>query len=213
MKRVLRTSDNFITVSSNITSTEYVTYLKELNIGGMEFIATIPGTIGGLVAMNAGCYKQEISDFFYKGVFLDRKGNLQIMSKKELEFKYRSSLVKTSHLICLCVLFEASDKPFDNEKLKRLKAHRRETQPAGNSAGSVFVNPSIDTSAWKLIDDVGLRGHRIGGVVVSDKHSNFIINDKKGNAADIYSLIKLIQEKVKTHHGIELHTELEMLNF
>lgn len=213
MQKVIRHNDDFLIVSANVMGSELVAFLREEDIGGMEFLATIPGTIGGMIAMNAGCYKQTVSDFFYKGVFLDRNGNLQILKYNDLEFEYRNSYVKKEGLICLYVLFEAPNIPFDLEKLRRLQKHRKDTQPSGNSAGSVFVNPSSELSAWQLIEEIGLRGYKLGNALISHKHSNFILNDGDSDAQDIYNLINMIQEMVLTRKNVVLRSELIIINF
>ena len=140
---------------------------------------------------------------------------VKTITNDKCKFGYRDSLFKHNDYIILSAKFKLEKG--DVETIKNLVNDRREkrfsSQPLDlPSAGSTFRNPD-DTPAWKLIDGVGLRGYRIGGVSVSEKHSNFIVNDKDGTGEDIYNLINKIKEEVKKEYNVDLQLEPELINF
>lgn len=190
--------------------------LANKGLSGFEFASGIPGTIGGAVKMNAGAYNMEIADIYIKGLFMDMTGNVFWISKKDMGFSYRHSILhKRKDLICLGALFllKSESKDFIFEIIKRRKEYRAQNQPLTYpSAGSIFRNEK-DNPAWKLIEGVGMRGYKIGGAVVSKLHTNYIVNDGGCKASDVKKLIDIIRDKVEMKYGITLKTEIEFFNW
>lgn len=181
---------------------------------GLAFAGGIPGLVGASTSMNAGAYKEEISDYLKEVKVLTPDLNIITMTKEELEFSYRDSFLKRNKdYICLETTFEM--KKEEPIKIKELmddrKKRRIESQPLDKpSAGSVFRNPD-GMSAGKLIDDLGLKGYSVGGASISEKHANFIINDGTATYDDIIELIDFIKKKVKKEYDIDLILEQEII--
>lgn len=188
--------------------------LAKQGLSCLEFASGIPGTIGGLVYMNAGAYKSSMSDVV-KEVLVLKDDDLIWFSNDELDFSYRHSIFHDHpRWVVVAARLKLERKP--SEMIEELMAdrlrRRKDTQPLDKaSAGSCFRNPENDF-AWKLIDGIGYRGMTINDVSVSDKHSNFIVNNGDGTAEDYLSIAYQIQDKVKEKYGIKLVMEVEKFN-
>ncbi|WP_294561109.1 UDP-N-acetylmuramate dehydrogenase [uncultured Traorella sp.] len=184
-------------------------------LSGLEFASGIPGTVGGACFMNAGAYKSAMKDVV-EAVWVLKEGNCVWMSVEECEFSYRSSIFKKHpDWVILAVRFHLT--PKDPLEIKELMDSRRERRMASQpldkpSAGSVFKNPE-EMPAWKYIEESGLRGKSINGAKVSEKHANFIVNEKEAKAQDIYDLIELIQKSVYEKFNVFLKAEVECFNW
>lgn len=187
------------------------------NIIGCEFLDTIPGTIGGAIKMNAGCFDCEIKDILHS-VNILLNNETKTLTNKDLCFSYRKSVLPENAII-LSATF--SLKKGNNEQIKKseniiknMRLKRKENQIIGATCGSTFKNPMTSEnkriSAWKLIESVGLRGFRIGGAKFSEKHCNFLINDNKATATDIENLILLAKQKIKEKFNIQLEEEVKI---
>ena len=181
---------------------------------GLEFASGIPGTIGGLIYMNAGAYKEETASIV-KEVIVLKDDEVITMSKDELKFAYRYSIFQ-EHPRWLIIAAYLNLQHGDPERSKQLMedrlTRRKTSQPLDMpSAGSCFRNPENDF-AWKLVDGIGYRGYRLNGVAVSEKHSNFIVNEGNGTGEDYLNIALDIQEKVKDKYGIKLIMEAEKFN-
>ncbi len=180
---------------------------------GFEFASGIPGSLGGAVCMNAGAYDGEMKDIVTKVMLLDMEGNLLQKSGDEMDFSYRHSLCSSGDYIVLSAVFglEPGDANQIREKIDDLSERRREKQPLEYpSCGSTFKRPE-GYFAGKLITDAGLKGYRIGGAQVSEKHAGFIINRDHASASDVFALIAHVQKEVKDQFGVELQCEVKML--
>jgi UDP-N-acetylmuramate dehydrogenase len=193
------------------------TETQQAGLTGLEFGLAIPGTIGGAVWANAGAHGTEIADVLESATVLLEDGSERVFAGAELGFSYRNSRFKTTGQgsdpaeIVLAATFHLAPAgtPEIKQRLDDIRAWRRLHQPLGvPSAGSVFRNPP-DGSAGKVIDDLGLKGTRIGGAVVSELHANFIVNDRKGSASDVRRLAEHIRAQVRERAGIELAFEVE----
>lgn len=183
-------------------------------LGGLEFLAGIPGTAGGAVAMNAGARDREVGDSLKQVELLTPDGKSSSVGPGALAFSYRSCALPEGCLVT-GVLFRV--KREGSEEVKRRVAEnlevRRRTQPlCYPSAGSVFRNPPGD-SAGRLIEQAGLKGKRAGGAEISTLHANFIVNRGGAKAADVLSLMRLARKEVFSGTGIELEPEIRMLGF
>lgn len=179
---------------------------------GAEFLAGIPGTMGGALAMNAGAFGGETWERVIKVETIDRQGQVRTRLPAEFEVAYRSVKGPAGEWFLAAYLdLEMGDVESGQEKIRQLLSRRAETQPTGlPSCGSVFRNPADDYAA-RLIERAGLKNYCIGGACVSDKHANFIINTGHATASEIESLITAVQQQVFTAFGIELHTEVRVI--
>ena len=185
----------------------------ENSLTGFEFACGIPGTIGGAVFMNAGAYDGEISKVIESAEVIDENCNIIRLSREELDFGYRSSLVMKKGYTVLSAVFklEKGQVKTIKELIEDLTNKRESKQPLEYpSAGSTFKRPT-GYFAGKLIQDAGLKGYSIGGAAVSEKHSGFVINKGNATAKDITDWIKHIQDEVKKQFGVDLHPEVRII--
>ncbi len=187
----------------------------------LTFLRTIPGAIGGALRMNAGCYGTYVADHFVSARAVTRAGEEVTLSAAELNFRYRETDLPEGWVITE-VTFEAptGDPEALAQRMADQLAKRDATQPTKDrTAGSTFRNPAgfsstgraddcHDLKAWKLIDDAGMRGQRLGGAQMSEKHSNFLINTGAASAEDLESLGEEVRKRVFQTSGIELHWEI-----
>lgn len=183
-------------------------------LAGFEWAVGVPGSIGGAAVMNAGGHGSDMSACL-SGVRVHdlRTGETRIMSKAQLEFSYRSSALRSHHLVSRVDLsLEAGDVARGNELIAGIVRWRRENQPGGHNAGSVFTNPPGD-SAGRLIEAAGCKGLRMGTAEVSAKHANFIQADPGGSADDVRALMDEVVRRVETQSGVLLHPETVIVGF
>ena len=207
-------SNDTVYVEAGVLAPYFVQVLTKNGLTGFEFAGGIPGTIGGLIYMNAGAYKKEMSDIL-KEVLVLKDDEIVRMKKDELKLKYRYSIFQEHPrwFIIACYLeLKHGDKEESRRLIEDRAKRRKETQPIDMpSAGSCFRNPDNDF-AWKLIDGIGYRGYNLNGVEVSKKHSNFLVNTGNGRGEDYLNLALDIQEKVKEKYDIKLIMEAEKFN-
>jgi UDP-N-acetylmuramate dehydrogenase len=177
---------------------------------GIEFLVTIPGTIGGAVAMNAGCYGFEIKDILAWVEIVDNQGKLHRVYPHELSMAYRKSVLPEGCVIVRAAFKITSGNAMDIQKnMQQYLELREESQPTkGRTGGSTFKNPEQGSKAWELIDKAGCRGISIGGAKMSDKHCNFMLNTGDASAAELEALGELVRQKVKEKYGQELEWEI-----
>ena len=200
-----------VVVSANYNINSLILKLKKNNLGGLEFLATIPAHIGGLIKMNAGAFGKNISEYLKWIEVLNKKGEIEIIPKEEIEFSYRKSSIINYILKAAFKLERKSEEKIDSQ-IKRFREIREETQPINfPNIGCIFKNPKGE-SAGKLIDECGLKEEKIGDAEISEKHANFIINKANACFEDVNNLIRLIQRKVFAKTGIELELEITVLN-
>ena len=207
-------NDDEVCAQAGVKVPALASVLAKKGYSCLEFASGIPGSIGGLVYMNAGAYKGSMSDIVEEVLVL-KDGELVWLNRDELHFAYRRSIFQDHpHWVVVCAKLRLTKKnSADLEDLMADRLRRRkETQPLDKpSAGSCFRNPE-DGFAWKLIDGIGYRGYRINDVCVSEKHSNFIVNEGHGTAQDYLNIVYQIQDKVKEKYGIKLVMEVEKFN-
>ena len=181
-------------------------------LGGLEFLSSIPGSIGGAVAMNAGCYGKEIKDIILEGKFIDRKGKISVLTKNEIGFLYRGTKLSEGKILIEAIF---QGQPSKKEKIRslieKINSGREISQPKGYATGgSTFKNPT-EKKAWELIKEAGMQGEKIGGAEVSKKHCNFLINNGEATAKDFEDLGNTIIEKVFSCSGITLEWEIRIV--
>jgi UDP-N-acetylmuramate dehydrogenase len=190
------------------------TETQRAGLTGLEFGLAIPGTVGGAVWANAGAHEADVAAVLASADVLDADGRETRLPVGELGLGYRHSRLKDApDEVVLAARFRLSpaDPDVIASRLDDIRRWRREHQPLGiPSAGSAFRNPDGD-SAGRLIDDAGLKGRRIGGAAISEKHANFIINDQRGSAADVRRLVDLVAATIGERDGISLVPEIVFL--
>ncbi|MGN0988408.1 MAG: UDP-N-acetylmuramate dehydrogenase [Otoolea sp.] len=215
-KKLFSDRDDVIyTVGAGLLLSRIAKEALEDSLTGFEFAAGIPGTLGGAVVMNAGAYGGEMKDIIRSVRVMDPQGNLLELDASQMDFAYRHSCVLEKHYIVLSAELELrrGDKAQIQAQMEDLAARRREKQPLEYpSAGSTFKRPA-GYFAGKLIQDAGLRGFRVGGAQVSEKHCGFVINREQATAEDIRTLCHEIQKKVKDTFGVDLECEIRMLGW
>jgi UDP-N-acetylmuramate dehydrogenase len=198
-------------VEAGVKNRELVRVATKATLSGVEFLCGIPGSVGGALAMNAGAHGQAILDRVERLVTL-RDGELAECLRSDLDYGYRFLTLAPGEVIVSAVLqLEKQTEEEIEARIAGYLKHRSASQQVGYpNAGSFFKNPPAG-AAWKLIDDAGLRGHRIGGAQVSELHSNFLVNRGDASAADFLALAALIKERVRTISGIELQEEVRIV--
>ena len=185
-----------------------------LGLGGLEWAATIPGTVGGAVYGNAGAHGGDIHDNLVLAEILHPIYGTETWTSDRLAFGYRTSSLKRdtvkSVILSATLRLNESSREAVTSRMNTFTEHRRSTQPPGASMGSMFKNPPGDY-AGRLIEAAGLKGTRIGGVEISSKHANFFINHDQSTAADIWKLIQLVQHTVLAQFSVRLELEVEPL--
>ncbi len=212
LKEMGLTHDGSVYVEAGVPCAHVARFCGERGLIGAEFLAGIPGTMGGALKMNAGAFDGETWAIVSSVDMLDRSG--KVTQRKPLDFKisYRSVMGFENEWFLSCLLtLQQGDTTDSQQKIKGLLEKRGATQPTNQpSCGSVFKNPQGDYAA-RLIEQTGLKGYAIGGACVSEKHANFIVNTGNATATDIEALIHYVQDKVEQQHGVVLQTEVCMV--
>ena len=182
------------------------------DLGGLEYLTTIPGSVGGTVFMNAGAHGHSVMDHLSSATLLLPDGRVVEAPALELGYRYRHSNLRERGATVLAATFRISEKSRQEsqKEVQELARWRRERQPQALSAGSVFTNPPGEP-AGKLIETAGCKGMTVGGAQVSPVHANFFVNLGGGQARDMSELASRVQDRVKDVHGIWLHAEVQTL--
>ncbi|HWS46411.1 MAG TPA: UDP-N-acetylmuramate dehydrogenase, partial [Acidimicrobiia bacterium] len=186
-------------------------------IGGLEFYVGIPGSVGGAVRMNAGGHGAQTGDVLVRVRVVDLAGAravaVRAVPAAALRLGYRSSVLGAREVVTAATFRGRSDDPDAcGARIDEIVRWRREHQPGGQNAGSVFTNPPGD-AAGRLIEACGLKGRRVGGVVVSEKHANFFVAEPGARAADVVDLMREVRESVEAATGVRLEPELQLVGF
>ena len=203
--------EEVITAESGVLLSKISNIAKDNSLTGFEFACGIPGTLGGAVMMNAGAYGGEMSHVVIETTYASLDGN--VFTTQNHEFGYRKSLFMNNSYIVLesKIKLKKGNKEEIENQMKDLMKRRNEKQPVNKpSAGSTFKRPE-GYFAGKLIEDAGLKGHKIGDAEVSNLHAGFIINNGKATSKDILDLIKYVQDKVKNEFGVDLEPEVRII--
>lgn len=214
-KDYLKIVDTIVETSSGMPNNILVQRLAEHDLGGLEFLSSIPGSVGGACVQNAGfsrCrgVRNEIGNFVESVQVLSPDGEVRVMNKSDLVFNYRDTNLRLFIVLKARLRFEAKPKKEVQEEIHANYLYRSQVQDLQHpSAGSVFKNPQAGgLSSGQMIDRVGLRGARIGDAQISERHANFFINLGKATAEDMRSLIHLAKEKVEKEFGVKLEEEI-----
>lgn len=207
LKGIKELGNNLVEVEAGFDFKEFIEYMAEKDYSGLENLAGIPGSVGGLVYMNGGAYGTEVFDCIKEIEVVDENKEIRRVKKEDLHFTYRKTEIQDRKWIVLSAVFEFG-KGFDRDKVEEIMSKRNERHPLNlPNLGSTFKNPDGLFSA-KLIIDAGVQGKKIGGAQVSMMHPNFIVNHGDAKFDDILGLIEIVKEKVKKNSGIELEEEI-----
>jgi UDP-N-acetylmuramate dehydrogenase len=187
-------------------------------LAGMEYLIGVPGTIGGALRMNAGCYDQETADVLVEAVALDRSGRRIVATPDELAYSYRHCGAPDDWIFVEAVFQGTPDDPAAiTARMDAITARREQTQPIREkTSGSTFANPDPpgtpdQRKSWQLIDSVGGRGFSVGGARFSEQHCNFLINDGSATAADLEEVGETVRARVRETHGVDLRWEVRRI--
>lgn len=209
---VRQTDETHIQVMAGVTMSRAAVFAANLGLAGMEFAHGIPGTVGGGVYMNAGAYGGEISDICESVQVMDYSGEVKTLSRDQMDFSYRHSCLEGREAVVVSAVFELIPGSSDEirSKMKDFQQRRMASQPLDlPSAGSAFKRPSGGYAA-ALIDQAGLKGYRIGGAAISEKHAGFAVNLGGATAADVKALLTQVSETVYNSTGILLEPEIRI---
>ncbi len=202
-----------VTAESGVVFSNLANRCASKGFSGLEWAATVPGTIGGAAYGNAGAFGGDMAGNLISVELLTETGP-EKFTVEQMDYGYRTSVLKRGELDAIVLAAELrltnSTKEEVTVKIEQFSAHRRATQPPGASMGSMFKNPNGDY-AGKLIEECGLKGARIGNAEISPLHGNFFLNHANTKAADIFALIQLVQKTVKEKQGVDLELEIELI--
>ena len=187
-------------------------FALENSLTGFEFLSCIPGTIGGGIRMNSGCYEEDISKILLSVQAMDLNGKMKVIYSKDIKFSYRECNLE-NNLIFISATFKGKKENKLNieKKINNLVARKKRDQPSKiKTCGSTFKNPS-NNKAWKLIKDSGCAGMKIGDAYISEKHCNFFVNNGNAKSEDLENLINQVKSKVLDKTGINLELELQII--
>ena len=207
--------NNIIVAGSAVTDKKLSEFAMENNIGGFEFLSCIPGTIGGGLRINSGCFGREFKDILVSIQAIDRKGNIKTIPSSSINFGYRQSPID-KQLIFLSASFQGKQK--EKKEIEKivydLKNKKDKAQPTKiKTGGSTFKNPTkqTETKVWELINKSVPLDKRFGDAEISSKHCNFFVNSKDAKFDDMKKLIEFVRDEVKLKTGIKLETEIEII--
>jgi UDP-N-acetylmuramate dehydrogenase len=184
---------------------------QKAGITGLAFLSGIPGTIGGALRMNGGAYGGETKDILVEARGVDRAGNIRTFSNADMGFSYRHCSVAEDVIFTTAVFQgKAGDPDAIAAEMMAIKEKREASQPRNRTGGSTFKNPP-GKNAWKVIDEAGCRGLKVGDAQVSELHCNFLINLGRASASDIETLGETVRARVKANSGIDLEWEIKRI--
>ena len=205
-------NENTIVAGASALDKNVSNFALENSLAGFEFLSCIPGTIGGGVRMNSGCYEEDISKILVSVQVMDLYGKMRVIYSSDIKFSYRGSNLE-NNLIFVSATFKGkkSNKTSIQKKINELIKQKNQDQPSKiKTCGSTFKNPE-NNKAWKLIKDSGCGGMSIGDAHISEKHCNFFINKGNAKSEDLENLIYEVKSKVLKKTGIDLELELQII--
>ena len=210
--RIEEPGEHLVRAGAGVACAKLARHFAGKGHAGGEFLAGIPGTIGGALAMNAGAHGAETWDLVHRVETVDRSGRRRWRARDEFEVGYRTVGGRAGEWFTRAELeLEPANPAEVRARTRRLIRARAASQPVGQrSCGSVFRNPRGD-HAGRLVDACGLKGARIGGAVVSEKHGNFIVNEGTASSADIEALIEMVRSRVRDETGVDLEPEVRVV--
>jgi UDP-N-acetylmuramate dehydrogenase len=210
--QIERAGDQMIRAGAGAIDPAVSAFARDLGLAGLEFLTGVPGTIGGALRMNAGAYGGDMRAITVSATLVDAKGELKQLTGEEIGFSYRHTEVPEEWIFVEAILRgHPGDCAEIAAKMAAIRAAREDSQPLRTrTGGSTFANPP-ETSAWKLVDEAGCRGLKVGGAQVSEKHCNFLLNLGDATAADIETLGEEVRARVKATSGVDLRWEIRRI--
>ena len=205
-------NQNMLIAGASALDKNVSNFASENSLSGFEFLSCIPGTIGGGIRMNSGCYGEDISKILVSVQVMDLSGKIRVIYSSDIKFSYRLCDIN-NNLIFISATFEGkNDNNFNiKEKINNLVDQKKKDQPSKiKTCGSTFKNPE-NGKAWKLIKDSGCGGMKVGDAYISEKHCNFFVNKGKATSKDLEELIYKVKSKVFNKTGINLELELQII--
>ena len=210
LNKITDLGEGKINVEAGLDFGKLIEYMGANNLSGLEELAGIPGTVGGLVFMNGGAYGKEIFDCIESVEIIDKDRNIKVIPKNQLKIDYRKTEIKENSWIILSANFKF-EKGYKGDVVREIQGKRTSNQPLEMpNLGSTFKNPKGYFAA-RLIIEAGAQGLKIGGAQMSMKHPNFIVNDGTATFEDVLNLIAEVKKRVKEKSGIELEREIIIL--
>ncbi len=203
-------NDNIVEVGAACALTKLSNKVADNGLSGFEFLSTIPGSVGGALISNAGCYGASIADIFIEAEAIDLSGTCKWLTKNNIDFSYRNTSIRDVVITRCWLKGVRSDTATVSKKMHEFILKRKMSQAVMyRSCGSFFKNPlNSEEKAWQLIDRAGCRGLKVGGAMVSDVHCNFIVNTGKATASEIEELGEEVARRVKNSTGVSLDWEV-----
>lgn len=210
LNKIEELGEGIVRVEAGLDFNKLIAFMNRNNYSGLENLAGIPGSVGGLVYMNGGAYGSEIFDCIKEVEIFDENHQIRTLKKEDIKFSYRSTEIQDKKWVIISATFEFK-RGFDLQKVIDIQALRESKQPLDKpNLGSTFKNPEGDFSA-RLISEAGLKGTRVGGAEISSKHPNFIVNHGDATFEDIFKILTLVKEKIKKLYNIQLEEEIIIL--
>ena len=210
LNKIEELGEGIVRVEAGLDFNKLIAFMNRNNYSGLENLAGIPGSVGGLVYMNGGAYGSEIFDCIKEVEIFDENHQIRTLKKEDIKFSYRSTEIQDKKWVIISATFEFK-RGFDLQKVIDIQALRESKQPLDKpNLGSTFKNPEGDFSA-RLISEAGLKGTRVGGAEISSKHPNFIVNHGAATFEDISKILTLVKEKIKKLYNIQLEEEIIIL--
>lgn len=210
LNKIEELGEGIVRVEAGLDFNKLIAFMNRNNYSGLENLAGIPGSVGGLVYMNGGAYGSEIFDCIKEVEIFDENHQIRTLKKEDIKFSYRSTEIQDKKWVIISATFEFK-RGFDLQKVIDIQALRESKQPLDKpNLGSTFKNPEGDFSA-RLISEAGLKGTRVGGAEISSKHPNFIVNHGDATFEDISKILTLVKEKIKKLYNIQLEEEIIIL--
>ncbi|WP_294705436.1 UDP-N-acetylmuramate dehydrogenase [uncultured Fusobacterium sp.] len=210
LNRIEELSEGLVRVEAGLDFNKLIAFMNRNNYTGLENLAGIPGSVGGLVYMNGGAYGSEIFDCIKEVEIFDENHEIKTLRKEDIKFSYRSTEIQEKKWVIISAIFEFK-RGFDLKKVIEIQALRESKQPLDKpNLGSTFKNPKGDFSA-RLISEAGLKGTKIGGAEISPKHPNFIVNNGNATFEDISKILSFVKTKIKELYNIQLEEEIIVL--
>ncbi|EFS21994.1 UDP-N-acetylmuramate dehydrogenase [Fusobacterium gonidiaformans 3-1-5R] len=207
LNRIEKLEKNRVYVEAGVDLDTLLAFMEKENLSGIEKMAGIPGSIGGLTYMNGGAFGTEIFDFIDEIEVLTERNIIQSIKKKDLYVRYRKTEIQEKKWIVLSVIFQFQT-GFDKSTVEEIKKSREEKHPLDKpSLGSTFKNPEGDFAA-RLISEAGLKGRKVGGAQIAEKHPNFVLNLGEATFQDILDTLDLVKKTVKEKFGVQLEEEI-----
>ena len=212
---ISKLSENRVIAGSIVLDKKLSNFAEQNEIGSLEFLSCIPGSVGGGIRMNSGCYNREFKDILVSVQAIDFNGNILSIPSKNIEFKYRS-INLSKNLIFLSGTFEGikREKELISKEITKLREKKNKSQPSRvKTGGSTFKNPDrkLSMKAWEIIKNSVPEDIHFGDAGISNEHSNFFVNKNNAKFKDMFKLIEFVKQKVKEKYKISLDLEIEII--